>query len=429
MLNTQQTFVSVNLPYINKVMKKIISILVILSLIFSLASCGSSEEETTKEHNTLPGETEENESVTFGEESEIPFTDTEDFTEIKQAADGIASSYGAVGVQAAVIKGGKLYYTYEYGKANTEQDKAVTPDTKFRIASLSKLVTDIIFMALADEGKVSLDADISDYLGFTVRNPYFPDSVITPAMLMSHTGSIIDTSAFLDSRLSGSSTPIKTLLSSDSFSYSRPGESYTYSNFSVALIGCIAELVTNTPFEELAKKYVFSPLGIDAGFTGTAINGQELIATLYGNGGYSVEQQLALGWHETLGQTHHLVQGNLTISAKDYMNIAAVLSNGGVSADGTRILSEESAAELLKVRYDSGSFKSCFGLLKQTNVIEGTEVCTHTGSNFGMFSAFVIDPVTGNGVAVLTSGAPGTKDTATDIYSICLEIIRELYPQ
>lgn len=413
-----------------KAMKKIISVLLIISLIFTFGGCISTSSGRRNEHNTLPGETEANEEkTTVAEETPIPFSATEEYTEIKLKADTVASSYGAVGVQAAVIKGGKPYYTYEYGKANTETEKAVTPDTKFRIASLSKLVTDIIFMALCDEGKVSLDADISNYLGFTVRNPHFPDSVITPAMLMSHTGSIIDTSEFLESRLSGSSTPIKTLLSnSGSFSYSRPGESYTYSNFSVALIGCIAELVTNTPFEELAKKYVFSPLGIDAAFTASAINNKDLIAALYGNGGYSVDQQLSLSWHGTLGQSHHLVQGNLTISAKDYMNIAAVLSNGGVSADGTRILSEQSASELLKVRYDNGSFKSCFGLLKQTNVIEGTEVCTHTGSNFGMFSAFVIDPVAGNGVAVLTSGAPGTKDSATDIYSICLELIRELYP-
>ncbi|MBQ6898284.1 MAG: beta-lactamase family protein [Clostridia bacterium] len=417
--------------YIDKAMKKLLSVSIILSLLLSFSSCISTEiPEETKEHETLSGEAllsdEAQDSKSTSEEAS--FTQTEEFAALKKKADEIASSYSATAVQAAVIKNGKLYFTYEYGKADIDTGKEITSDTKLRIASLSKLVTDIIFMALCDEGLVSLDGDIGDYLGFPVRNPGFPDKVITPAMLMSHTGSIIDTGAFLESRLSGSSSSIKELLSSDAFAYYEPGTYYSYSNFSVALIGSIAELVTKTPFEELAKKYVFTPLGIDAGFTASAVKNQELIANLYGNGGYSVAQQMALSWHETLGQTHHLVQGNLTISAKDYMNIAAVLSNGGVSADGTRLLSEKAAQELLKVRYESDSFKSCFGLLKQSNVIEGTEVCTHTGSNFGMFSAFTIDPVTGNGVAVLTSGAPGTKDTATDIYSICLEIIRTFYP-
>lgn len=414
-------------------MKKILSLSIILSLLISFSSCIiTGEPETTNGHELLPGEetytSEYEESSLPPEEAASSFTETEDYSVLKEKTDAIASSYSATAVQAAVIKGGKLYFTYEYGKADIDTGKDITSDSKFRIASLSKLVTDIIFMALCDEGLVSLDGDIGDYLGFSVRNPNFPDTVITPAMLMSHTASIVDTSAFLESRLSGSSTPIKTLLSSGAFSYSEPGTAYSYSNFSVALIGSVAELVTTTPFEELAKKYVFDPLGIDAGYTASAIENQDLIANLYGNGGYSVSQQMALSWHETLGQSHHLVQGNLTISAKDYMNIACVLSNGGVAGDGTRLISEEAASELLKVRYESDSFKSCFGLLKQTNVIEGIELCTHTGSNFGMFSAFAIDPVTGNGVAVLTSGAPGTKDTPTDIYSICLEIIRTLYP-
>lgn len=388
------------------------------------------ETKEKKGHHTLPGEsTSSVQENTESAEAATAFEDAQAFTDLKNTADTIAEAYGAAAVQAAVIKDGKAYFTYEYGKADIETDKAVTPDTKFRVASLSKLVTDIVFMALCEEGKVSLHGDISDYLGFSVRNPYFPDTVITPAMLMSHTSSIVDTTDFLDSRLSDSSTPVKQLINSDCFTYAEPGTYYTYSNFSVALIGCIAELVTDTPFEELAKKYIFEPLCTDAAYTAKAIRQKELIANLYGNDVYSVERQLALSWHEQLGQTHHIVQGNLTISAKDYMNIAAVLSNGGVSADGVRLLSEESTAELLKIRYENDSFKSCLGLLRQTNVIDGVEVCTHTGSNFGMFSAFVTDPVTGYGVAVLTSGADGTKDPDTDIYKVCLEIIKAFWQQ
>lgn len=435
MQNTQQMYASVNLPYIDKTMKKIIIFITIISILAAFTGCTLSPGRNTEGHNSLGDETDGTSNAQSVEQTdehneaatEIPFNETEEYAAIKEAADSIAASYGAVAVQAAVIKDGKIYFTYEYGKADTSTDKAVTSDTKFRIASLSKLVTDMVFMALCDEGKVSLDGDISDYLGFTVRNPSFPDTVITPAMLMSHTASIIDTSEFLDSRLSGSSKPIKQLLSSGCFAYYEPGTYYSYSNFSVALIGSIAELVTGTPFNTLAEKYVFEPLGIDAAFTASEIKDTDLIANLYGNGGYSVEQQMALAPHETLGQTHHLVQGNLTISAKDYMNIAAVLSNGGISADGTKLLSKESTDELLKVRYESDSFRSCFGLLRQTNVIDGTDICCHTGSNFGMFSAFAIDPETGYGVAVLTSGADGSKDSTTDIYNICLDTIRAMW--
>ncbi len=376
------------------------------------------------EHNTLPEEatlttTEEN---TLIPEPETLFSDTDEFSMLKEKTDAICASYGAVGVQAAIIKDGKLYGTYEYGIAEKAQGKKVTSDTKFRVASLSKLVTDMVFLRLCEEGLTDINGDISTYLGFAVRSPYYPDTAITPAMLMSHTSSIIDTESFLNSRLTGSSSSIETLLSSASaFSGARPGSSYSYSNFSVALIGSICEKVTGINFDDLAKKYIFEPSETDASYTASGLKDPSLVGALYGSGGYSVEQQLNERFHPEIGRTHHLVQGNLTISAKDYITIAAALCNEGVTANGVRILNKSSIDTILNDPVG-------FGHVKNSYVIEGKTLCTHTGSNFGMFSAFAIDPESGNGVAVLTSGAPGTKYNSADIYDICLEIIRVFYP-
>lgn len=345
------------------------------------------------------------------------------------APDSICATYGAVGVQAAVLQNGRLAATYEYGLADSSTGQTVTADTCYRVASLSKLVTDIVYMRLYEEGYVSLYGDISEPLGFTVRSPYYPDTVITAAMLMSHTAGIADGASFLQSRNAASSEPLENLLlSADNFYEYEPGSTNAYSNLSVAVIGCICEKATGKSFAQLSKEYVFDPLGIDAAYTASGLQDTSRLGVLYGSGGMSKEEQFAVAHSEQLGQTHHLVQGNLTISAKDFLRIAAVLCNNGKTADGVQLLTAESVAEMLVIRSQYGEDKAGFGFWLQDGVFDGRTMLVHTGSNFGMYAAFAMDPTTGNGVAVLTSGADGSRDSTTQIYRICLELIRSLWP-
>ncbi len=394
--------------------KRFLAFALCLCIVF-LSACSAKTESADTSANADSSEA----STTLPTEEVIDITTTLD--PIKTQIDEICKKYEATGVQIAVLKDGKLYGTHQYGMAIKEDEIPVTEDTKFRIASLSKLITDIVFMRLSEEGLVSLDEDISTYLGFEVRNPRYPDAKITPAMLMSHMSSIIDSQHFLEARLDGSSEKLQTLLErKDSYSGAEPGTDYSYSNFGIAIIGCICEKVTGKGFDQLADEYIFDLLGIDAGYTATNIKDQKLLGALYGEGGRTVEQQLEEKFCDELGQTYHLVQGNLTISAKDYITIASVMCNDGLAADGTQILKKESVDRMLADPVG-------FGFEKNANVIEGKDFIFHTGCNFGMFSGYVIEPATDFGICVLTSGAPGTKDEASYIYKIILEIIRVSY--
>ena len=258
-------------------MKRFLSLIVCLCVIVSLSSClrkpAEANPETSNEHNTLDFYTTEKEYVynTLPAQSTSIEQTTTDFNHNNELSDAeydrICGKYDATGVQVAVIKNGKMFDTYEYGVARKDGNIPVTADTKYRVASLSKLVTDIVFMRLCEDGLLDLNADISNYLGFKVRNPRYPESVITPAMLMSHTSSIVDSQKFLSSRLSSSSERIENLLErNDSYSYSKPGTEFSYSNFSVALIGSICEKTTGKAFDTLAHEYIFNPMGIDASY-------------------------------------------------------------------------------------------------------------------------------------------------------------------
>ena len=336
----------------------------------------------------------------------------------------IFASYGTVGAQVAVIRDGKVLFTYEYGTAVKETGARVAPDTKYRCASLSKLAVCTVFERLCEENLASETADIGDYLGFRVRNPRYPDAALTPRMLMTHTSSVLDSSAFLSSRMSDSSVPVQTLLSSSgAFSANRPGTAYAYSNFGYALLACVCEKAAGESFETLAKRYVTGPMGIDAAFTASALEDPSLLGALYGQGGYSREAQLKAAFRSELGQTHHLAQGNFTVSAKDYARILCMLMNGGTDGD-VRILREESVQSILRCDVAGANGRVGCGVRRISGVLPGTEMYAHTGSNFGMFSAFAFDPQTGVGAVVLTSGADGRADPQTGIYTVCLEAIR-----
>ncbi len=341
--------------------------------------------------------------------------------------DAVCASYGAVGVQCAVIEDGYVTGSYAYGFADREAGREVTQNTKYRVASLSKLFTNMIFMSLADDGMVALDADIGNYYGFSVRNPSYPDAVITPRMLMTHTASIADGYQFEYSLARESCVPMQQLLTDGStFLPNMPGTYHSYSNLSNALVGSVCELASGVCFEELAQTRFLKPLKLDGAYEATSVDNAEDIGLLYG-GSSTLESQLAAQFSPVLGQTVHLAQGNLTISATDYAQLLCVLLHDGQAADGTQLLHESSVAELLQVQFKNGNESVGLGSFIYENAFDGRTVFGHTGSAYGMYACYVLDPASADGVVVLTSGARYETDPQTGIYSICMDLIQLLF--
>lgn len=100
--------------------------------------------------------------------------------------------FDVVGFSVAVVKKGEIVYKHSFGLKDVESNTALTENSLFRIASISKSFSATSIMQLVEAGKLSLDDDFSKLVGFKVRNPKYPEKVITLKMVLSHTSSLND---------------------------------------------------------------------------------------------------------------------------------------------------------------------------------------------------------------------------------------------
>ena len=330
----------------------------------------------------------------------------------------ISRTYHPVAVQFALLNGNTIK-TFCYGYADAASGRAVNEDTKYRIASLTKLVTAVVFMAAKDRGIVDEGEDISDYFRETCRNPSYPDTVITPAMLMTHTSSL---------DIEGYSEYYSGMLN-DRGTYLRfkPGTSYEYSNLGYGVLSCALERASGIAFNEMARSWLFTPMKIDASYIYNELTDASDVGVLYGeNGGLSIAELREITRGE-IGMELTMACGNLIISAKDYAKLLGMLLHDGIDVDGTRILSQGSAAAMLEERFRTQSFGVAYGSQIQTNVIEGKTVYVHTGSSYGMFSAYVFDPETKQAAVAFTVGEDRYLDSDSEVYYLCQDLIRAVW--
>jgi CubicO group peptidase (beta-lactamase class C family) len=168
---------------------------------------------------------------------------------------------GGPGAAIAVIKGGELIHANGYGLANVEWEIPITPDTVFRLASVTKQFTATAIMMLAEQGKLSVDDPITRFL------PQYPTSGhdITIHHLLNHTSGIFSyTNAPDFLKTARRDMTLEELMAEYSrvpFDF-RPGAKYSYNNSGYLLLGMIIEKASGMSYEDYIKNCIFAPLGM-----------------------------------------------------------------------------------------------------------------------------------------------------------------------
>ncbi|MEZ4858132.1 MAG: serine hydrolase domain-containing protein [Flavobacteriaceae bacterium] len=197
------------------------------------------------------------------------------------------------GFVTAIFTKDTILFNHGFGFADLKEKKPYTPEHVQIIASVSKTLIGIALMRTVEDSLVGLDDDINTYLPFQVKNPYFPESVITLRQLATHTSSIGSTEnsdegyrfenplrkedfpeaytpilhkfnhteplslqEFLENKL----TIHGKWYEKSVFLNERPGANYEYSNLGATLLAYIIETVTKTPYHEYTQKNILDPL-------------------------------------------------------------------------------------------------------------------------------------------------------------------------
>ena len=166
----------------------------------------------------------------------------------------------APGVALAVIRDGKVVKEATYGHANLEWHQPLTTTAPFWLDSLTKLITAVGVMQLVEQGKLSLDDPITNYLTNTP-----PDwRIVSVRHLLSYTSGIKD-----DYWQLYRGSPLLYYDEKDIYAYAtkqpllfRPGDKYQYNNEGYYLLGLIIGKVTGEPYSKWITEHVLQPAGM-----------------------------------------------------------------------------------------------------------------------------------------------------------------------
>ncbi len=330
-----------------------------------------------------------------------------------EQVDAIFRGTKAVGGAFLVAKGGEIVYERYYGVQQTTTKVPVTADTYFRCASVTKLVTGIGLLKMMDEGILDPDTDISEYLGYTVYNPRFPDTPITLRMLMSHTAGLNETASY-----SAKSSRLRDMIdvtrkARSNFKNVKPGTQYAYSNFGAGLTGAIVESVTGKDVSSYMREFLFAPLGIDAAYHISQLENPDFVTATYKKNGklyaapsYMLRQEYI---PEALPDVHYRTTvGSLLIRPRDLMKLGIAICGDG-TVDGVRVLSEKAIAMMreeqsLDTTGITADSPYTFFTIRQDTLFEGKRVYGHQGTDEGVVCNLYVEPESGLSIVVMSNG-------------------------
>ena len=330
--------------------------------------------------------------------------------------------YTTMGASLAIIKDGKIAYTYEYGYADKKKNIKVSQDTKFRIASVSKVVTSMLAMTEVDDGKLDLDGNLTDLMGYKFYNPTYPKEKVTMRMLLTHTSGLIDRENEFTYRL-------KNITKNGDFYVSPPGVKWLYCNLGMGIAGAVVEKAAGQTLSEYAKDKLFEPMGVDASYDAKYLSDKSLVANCYTGNRVNCSSSYLCRSQERgkPGETFHIGQGGLLISSVDMAKVATLLINDG-QYEGKQYLSQSSVDEMLKVNKveTKKSFSQCIALRKSDTLVKGREMYFHNGASYGIFSLAAFDKSDKSGFVIITSGAFSNRNQSS-AFAVCEDVIRYTY--
>lgn len=368
----------------------------------------------------------------------------------------IAASAPVATVRVAFDRNGETA-TVASGWADIAARRAVVVSDPARVASISKLVTAIAVMRLVEQHRLDLDADVSEQLGWRLRNPAFPDQPITLRLLLSHQSSLTDGVDYvlpLDADMRVTLADPKVWDTDHA-----PGRYFRYTNLNFPVIAAIMERATGERFDLLMQRLVLKPLKLDACYNWAACpEATAARAVVLYRAGVPVRDDNKGGkpvcpvtpardgscdltrWRPGSNGAIFAPQGGLRISAQGLAKIGRLLLGKG-RVGGVRLLTPQSVALLETPLWTyngltggasngdtSDGFTCSYGLAvtflatpvagcRDDPFGDGRRRLGHAGDAYGLKAGLWIDPARGTGVAYFATDVPPDIRAPDSAYS------------
>ena len=338
----------------------------------------------------------------------FPITSIAQENKAEVAIQQIMKENPVMGLSVAVVKNNKIIYTHSFGLKDAETNAALTDDNIFRIASISKSFSATAIMQLVEDKKVNLDQDVSELVGFKIRNPKFPETIITLRLMLSHLSSINDSQGYFSL---DSINPQKSVNWYKCFNNYEPGKGYEYCNLNYNMIGTIIEKVSSERFDTYIQKHILEPLSLYGGYY---VNGLDKtkFATIYeyqpdvskfvmSPNAYAPRTAEIAAYEMGYSTPIFSPTGGMKISAKDLATYMMMHANYG-KYNGVRIISKKSSIEMQTPMSTNRNYG--FAIETTNKLIDGKIMVGHTGSAYGLYSAMFFNTEEKFGIVVISNG-------------------------
>lgn len=345
------------------------------------------------------------------------------------AIQSIMQSSPVVGLSVAVVKNNKVIYNHSFGFKDVEKQLPLTNASIFRIASISKSFTSTAIMQLVAKKQISLDQDVSELVGFKIRNPRFPNTVITLKMLLSHRSSINDSEGYFSL---DAIDPATNPNFAKCYNAYEPDKGYMYCNLNYNLAGSILEKITGIRFDKYIQQQILDPLGLYGGYNVNALDTQ-LIAKIYEfnkeTKGFTLSPNAYAPRTEeinnyTIGRTTPIFSptGGMKISANDLAKYMIMHSQLG-KYKGRRMIPKKLSKQMQAIISEEENYG--MALETTTQLIPGKTMIGHTGVAYGLYSLMFFEPKEKIGFIVISNGCD-TK-TINGINGVLHQTVNSLY--
>ena len=244
---------------------------------------------------------------------------------VDSVATAAVAEKRTAGVSIAIVKNGRPVLVKGYGYADLENDVPATPETVYRIGSVTKQFTSAAIMRLMDQGKLTLDDTLQKFFpNFATQG-----NRVTVRHLLNHTSGIKSYTSLGPKwarviRLDLATDSVVALFANEPFDF-KPGDSYRYNNSGYFLLGMIVEKLSGKTYGQYLKDEFFTPLGLES----TVYCDQAPLIKRRAQG-YATRPEGGFINAEPLSMTQPYAAGSLCSTVNDLVVWTQALSSGKV---------------------------------------------------------------------------------------------------